>query len=91
MLLVVTAAGSEPISFQWYVDDEKLEGAKAGTLKIENVDAFVTGSYHVVVSNHAGEAMSTPAAVSVNSPPVIAELSDSVSAVEGESVQCVVK
>ena len=31
--------------------------------------------------------MSTPAAVFVNSPPVIAELSDSVSAVEGESVQ----
>ena len=87
VLLVVTAAGSEPISFQWYVDGEKIEGAKAGTLKIENVDAFVTGSYHVVVSNHASEAMSTPAAVSVNSPPVIAELSDSVSAIEGESVQ----
>jgi len=52
--LNVVAAGTEPISFQWYHGDELIEGATESTLVLADLQAADSGTYHVVVSNLAG-------------------------------------
>ena len=52
--LNVVAAGTEPISYQWYHGDELVEGATESTLLLADLQAEDSGTYHVVVSNRAG-------------------------------------
>jgi len=52
--LNVVAAGTEPISYQWYHGDELVEGATESTLLMADLEAEDSGTYHVVVSNRAG-------------------------------------
>jgi hypothetical protein len=52
--LSVVAAGTEPISYQWYHGDELVEGATESTLLLADLQAVASGTYHVVVSNRAG-------------------------------------
>ena len=85
--LSVVAAGTEPISYQWYVGGQAVEGAEGSSLSLANVEATNSGEYHVVVSNHAGTETSDTVNLSVESPPVITEVSGSLSAVEGETVE----
>ncbi|HIF78979.1 MAG TPA: hypothetical protein EYQ05_00045 [Gammaproteobacteria bacterium] len=52
--LNVVAAGTEPISYQWYHGDELVDGATESTLLMADLEAEDSGTYHVVVSNRAG-------------------------------------
>jgi len=85
--LSVVAAGTEPISYQWYVGGQAVEGASGSSLSLANVEATDSGEYHVVASNHAGTETSDTVSLSVESPPVITEVSGSLSAVEGDTVE----
>ena len=85
-MLSVVAAGTEPISYQWYVGGQALAGATGSSLSLANVEAVNSGDYQVIVSNHAGTESSDTVTLTVESPPVITELTGSLSAVEGDTV-----
>lgn len=73
--LSVTASGSEPLSYQWYVGTtpttvEPVPGATAGTFTTPALTS--TTSYWVRVSNAAGRADSGTAVVTVTTQPVVA-------------------
>lgn len=71
VILNVEADGTPPFSFQWRVDGTNLSGATDQTLALANVQPAQSGAYSVVVSNAAGEAVSSLALVVVLLPPVI--------------------
>ena len=64
----VSAAGAEPLSYQWYKDGALLEGATGASYTIESVNVGDLGSYTVVVSNELGETTSTPATLTLKTP-----------------------
>ena len=86
-VMSVVTVGTEPISYQWHFGGQAMEGATKSSLSLANVKVVNSGDYHVVVSNHARTVSSDTVTLSVESPPVITELAESLSAVEGESVE----
>jgi hypothetical protein len=66
--LNVVAAGTEPISYQWYHGDELVEGAAESTLVLADLQAVDSGTYHVVVSNLAGTETSDTVTLTVEIP-----------------------
>ncbi len=86
-VLSVVAAGTEPISYQWQFGGQALDGATGSSLSLANVEAVDSGDYQVIVSNHAGTESSDTVTLTVESPPVITELTGSLSAVEGDTVE----
>ena len=69
----VTAGGSAPLQYQWYLGDTNtpLADATNATLTLNTVDAADAGSYFVVVTNSVGIATSLAATLTVLGPPVI--------------------
>ncbi len=68
----VTATGNDPLTYQWYQDDNAIAGATAATLTIPSVQASDVGSYYVVVTNAIGATTSNAAALVVTGlPPVV--------------------
>ena len=69
--LCVTAAGCQPISYQWrkdgtpLVDDRRISGATNACLSISNTAEADTGQYSVAVSNVYGGQISSNAALVV--------------------------
>ena len=60
--LVVTAAGTDPLSYQWWFNAANaLAGQTTSNLTLHNVQAAQVGSYRVVVTNQAGTATSQAA------------------------------
>ena len=86
-VMSVVAACTEPISYQWQFGGQALEGATGSSLSLANVEAVNSGDYEVIVSNHAGTESSATVTLTVESPPVITELTGSLSAVEGDTVE----
>ncbi|MBT5311912.1 MAG: hypothetical protein HOL38_10060, partial [Verrucomicrobia bacterium] len=86
-VMSVVAAGTEPISYQWQFGGQALDGATGSSLSLVNVEAVNSGDYEVIVSNHAGTESSATVTLTVESPPVITELTGSLSAVEGDTVK----
>jgi pectate lyase len=68
----VAAGGTAPLSYQWYKDGTPLAGAYADTLSLSNVQAGDAGGYTVTVTNGAGSLTSSPATLTVITPPTIA-------------------
>ena len=64
----VGAAGTQPLSYQWYRNGEMLAGATISNLVFEVVRAADAGIYAVTISNQAGSVVSDPAALSVQDP-----------------------
>jgi uncharacterized delta-60 repeat protein len=66
----VGAAGSSPLSFQWYqLSDQNISlvpGGNASTLSLANLTGANAGAYYVVVSNAYGTVVSSVAFLSVN-------------------------
>jgi len=58
---VVTASGTEPLSFQWRLDGRDLEGKTENTLTLTNLQPADGGDYTVVVTNAHGAVTSEPA------------------------------
>ena len=67
----VTAAGSAPISYQWWFGGQALAGATNASLAIGAAQATNAGVYFVVVTNLASSVTSSNAALTINSPPSI--------------------
>lgn len=58
---VVTASGTEPLSFQWRLNGRNLAGETQDTLALTNLQPADGGDYTVVVTNAAGAVTSEPA------------------------------
>lgn len=63
--LSVVATGSN-LTYQWYKNDVLMSGETSDALEIENFEEADEGTYHVVVSNGCGTAVSNDAALSLN-------------------------
>lgn len=82
--LSVVASGDEPLSYQWYKNEEELDGETSDTLTIENVTEADAGDYMVTVTNDFGSVDSDVATVTVvpSTPVIPAEI-------DGEEVSVV--
>ena len=71
LVLKAAAAGTPPLSYQWYRDGIPVAGGAAAALTIPNVQwTDDASSYRVVVSTSAGSVTSAPAVLTVFSAPV---------------------
>ena len=64
----VTAAGTPPFSYQWRLNRVPIRGATAATFVVPEASAASVGNYDVIVSNIAGTAVSSAAALTLNVP-----------------------
>lgn len=69
--LTASAAGTAPVSYQWFRDGEAVAGATGASLTIAAAQAGDAGSYMVVATNAAGAVTSAPAAVAVNTSRIV--------------------
>jgi hypothetical protein len=69
----VTATGTPPLSYQWYVEyvdvTNLVDGMTTNVLTISNVQTNDSGSYWVIVTNLAGSVTSSKAVLTVMLPP----------------------
>ncbi|MHB1306599.1 MAG: immunoglobulin domain-containing protein [Limisphaerales bacterium] len=68
--LIVRAAGTPPLTYQWFHDGIAVEGAVSARLPIDRLTESHAGSYHVTVVNDAGEVSSRAARVTLIADPV---------------------
>ena len=66
----VVAAGTAPLSYQWYKDGAEVSGATDASYTISSVTSSDAGSYTVTVSNSIGSVTSSAATLTVNKPVV---------------------
>jgi hexosaminidase len=67
--LTASAGGAKQVSWQWYFNGMPIEGATSSSLTLENATPEQQGSYHVVVTNESGNAISSLAEVRVTATP----------------------
>ena len=79
----VTAAGAEPLTYQWRKDAQPIDGATAASYTIAAVVADDAGNYDVVVENTCGTLTSDAAALTVDAGPAITSQPQSQSACTG--------
>jgi hypothetical protein len=82
----VTAAGTEPLEYQWRRDGVPIDGATEPSYTIDPVTADAAGEYDVVVTNLCGANTSDPAALTVESGPSISAHPEPQSACEDAGV-----
>lgn len=58
----VNVNGAEPITYQWYLDGQLIDGATESTYTIPSVDESHTGDYHVIINNDFTEDLSSDTA-----------------------------
>ncbi|MEW6157004.1 MAG: immunoglobulin domain-containing protein, partial [Verrucomicrobiota bacterium] len=63
--LSVIAAGTEPLSYQWFKGPDPIENETSSSLVIPKVTAADAGEYRVTVSNSSGSIPSQPALLTV--------------------------
>jgi hypothetical protein len=63
--LTVAATGTAPLSYQWYFNYSALIPATNTVLVISNIDQSQAGTYQVVITNIAGQAVSQAASLTV--------------------------
>jgi hypothetical protein len=61
----VQAAGSQPLTYQWWFGNSSLAGATNATFAIANVQSTNQGQYSVVIANGAGSVTSAPVILNV--------------------------
>ncbi len=69
--LSVTAAGTAPLTYQWFQNNTFLPGQTASNLVLKAVSASDSGYYQVVVSNSFASITSSVANITIYSPPSI--------------------
>ena len=82
--LSVTAVGTKPISYQWYLGGASVEGGTGSTLSLANFQVVHAGDYHVVVSNDVDTVKSDT--VTLSAPPVITQWTGSETVGKGDSI-----
>lgn len=83
LTLNASATGTAPLGYQWWFNGHPIAGAIASTLTRTNAQLSDAGTYHVVVINDAGYAVSQPARVTLNLPPAITSHPVSLSVAQG--------
>lgn len=68
--LSVTAIGNN-LNYQWFRNDDPIDGANESTLSFESITTDQSGGYHVVVSNGLASATSEEAIVDIADAPAI--------------------
>ncbi len=66
--LSVTAAGTAPLTYQWFKNGVPIAGATGAALALSELKAADAGKYTVLVGNVVGSVTSEEAVVSVNTP-----------------------
>jgi hypothetical protein len=61
----VTASGQETLSYQWYDNGRRIQGATGASYTIADVTAAQAGNYDVVVTNSLGSVTSATAALTI--------------------------
>jgi len=61
----VTATGSAPLSYQWYLGSTAISGATSSTYSIPSASGANIGNYSVVVTNEGGQATSSTATLTL--------------------------
>jgi hypothetical protein len=67
----VTAAGTQPLSYQWQLNTTNIPGATNPTLTLNPITLSQAGNYRVIVTNVAGSVTSPRAALTVWMAPAI--------------------
>jgi hypothetical protein len=67
----VVAAGSAPLSYQWFLNGSRIAGATSGTYTKSNVKTQNLGNYSVQVSDAVGSVLSATAVLAVIQAPTI--------------------
>ena len=82
----VDATGTAPLSFQWKLNNVALPGQTSATLNLPNIQTTNAGTYTVTIANVAGTNTSSPATLTVLSPPIITGQPTSQTVLGGSSV-----
>ena len=82
----VVATGSGPLAYQWQFNGMNIAGATQDSYTINTVHPADSGFYAVVVTNVAGSAKSSNAALVVNVPPAIVTQPQGASVMQGENI-----
>ena len=83
----VLAAGSTPLSYQWWKSGAALPGATTASLTLNNIQSGDAGNYFVEVTNSVGRATSASAVLTVNpATPSIMTQPASLSVIQGASI-----
>jgi hypothetical protein len=67
----VTATGTEPLTYKWFFGTNLLSNVTGPMLIISNTQVTNGGNYHVIITNAAGQDVSTTATVTVGLPPTV--------------------
>ena len=86
----VSATGSEPLSYQWYLNGEPIEGKTRSSMIVNQATGADEGDYTVIVTNPVGFKISDEAVLDVNTAPRIEPIPAVVLA-PGESMEIKVK
>lgn len=65
VVFLAQAAGSLPLTYRWYKDDELIASAQTNLLTVTNITTASAGAYHVIISNRFGVAVSREASLYV--------------------------
>src|SRR5207253_2583875 len=82
----VAVTGTAPLSYQWRLNGTDIAGATGVTLPLANVNSSQAGSYTVRVSGPGGQVLSSPATLTVNTPPEITLQPQSQTVAQGGNV-----
>jgi hypothetical protein len=66
--LSVVAVGTQPLSYQWLLNNTNLSGATTSSLVFTDVQLSDAGTYSVILSNSVGTVISSNALLTVNLP-----------------------
>ena len=91
VVLTVTAAGAEPLRYQWSFNDVPMPGQTSRALPLNQLQAAKQGAYQVMISNDRGSVKSAVAFLSVLESPVIVRGPQSLSVPQRTSVVLRVK
>jgi hypothetical protein len=80
----VTAAGTQPMSYQWYEDGIAVAGANLPYVAVQSVSATDAYEYAVVISNALGSVISSSATLNLGLPASISNQPASLSVLAGQ-------
>ena len=86
----VAAAGSSPLTYEWFKDGVRVPGASLSDLVLANVQPANAGSYTVHVTNEGGTVNSSPAVLTVLVPPTITTAPVSQTVIAGQTAKLTV-
>jgi PKD repeat protein len=67
----VTAAGTTPVTYQWFKDNDTITGATNNSLSLSAVDTSDQATYYVIATNSCNSVQSNAMALTVNEAPSI--------------------